>query len=83
MEFEFKLRPQLLEILEELIKNNQWVREALIKTGGVIIENKDRKYWESLTIPKLKEQITARGLQSSKAKLKKDYLNILYNAIGI
>ena len=50
----FKSREQTLEIIEELIKNNQWVIEDTTKkSASAIIENKNKAYWENLTIPKL------------------------------
>ena len=74
----FKSRKQTLEIIEDLIKNNQWViKDTTEKTGSALIENKDRAYWETLTIPKLKEQIMFRGLRYTGAKVKKDYLEII------
>ena len=53
------------------------------KTGSAIIENKDRSYWEALTIPQIKEQILVRGLRWTGAKVKKDYLEIMYKALAI
>ena len=71
-------------MIEELIKNNQWVIEDTTKkSASAIIENKNRAYWENLTIPVLKEQIMFRGLRYTGAKVKKDYLNILYNTLQI
>ena len=64
--------------------NNQWVIKATPeKTGSALIENKDRAYWETLTIPKLKEQIMFRGQRYTGAKVKKDYLEIMYKILQI
>ena len=81
----FKSREQTIEIIEELIKNNQWVIEDTTKNkeNFDLVFGKDRNYWKSLTIPQLKEQLMIRGLRYTGAKVKKDYLNILYNTLGI
>ena len=75
---------QTIGIIEELINNNQWVIKATPeKTGSALIENDDRAYWETLTIPVLKEQIMFRGHRYRGAKLKKDYLEILFKILKI
>ena len=73
-EWPFKEKEDLLKIIEELIKNKEW---------NATIDNKDRAYWESLTIPQIKEQIMIRGQRWTGAKVKKDYLEIMYSILGI
>ena len=82
-EWAFKSREELLEIIKDLIKNDQWIIEDTEKTKSVLIEIKNRAYWETLTIPKLKEQIMFRGQRFTGAKVKKDYLEIMYSILGI
>jgi hypothetical protein len=59
------------------------VIEDTEKTKSVLIEIKNRAYWETLTIPKLKEQIMFRGQRFTSSKVKKDYLEIMYSILGI
>ena len=82
-EWAFKSREDLLEIKKDLIKNDQWIIEDTEKIKSVLIEIKNRAFWETLTIPKLKEQILFRGQRWTGAKVKKDYLEILYSILGI
>ena len=80
----FKKKPELFEIIEELIKNKQWVMEDTTeKQGTALIESKDRASWAALTINNLKEQLKLRNVPWTGAKVKKDYLDIMYKTLGI
>ena len=72
-EWAFKTFVQYLEIIEELIKNHQWA----------LIEKKDRNYWENQTIPVIKGQIVRRRGQFKGAKIKKDFLEVLFKELQI
>ena len=82
-EWAFKSREQLLEIIKELIENNQWIIEDTEKIKSPLIEIKNRAFWKTLTIPKLKEQLMYRGQRWTGAKVKEDYLEILYKTLQI
>ena len=49
----------------------------------MLIEKKDKTYWENQTVPVIKGQIIRRGGNYKAGKLKQDYLDILYNNMGI
>ena len=48
-----------------------------------LIENDDRTYWENLSIPMIKGQIVRRGGHYKGAKLKTDFLEVLFKILKI
>ena len=72
-EWAFKSFEQTIEIIDELIKNNQWA----------LIEKKDRTYWENQPIPMVKGQIVRRRGHFKGAKLKKVFLEVLFKIMKI
>ena len=72
-EWLFKSNDQLLEIIKGLIDKHEWV----------LVEEKDRKYWEGQTVPVIKGQIIRRGGNYKAGKLKQAYLGILYDIMKI
>ena len=49
----------------------------------MLVEEKDKKYWEKQTIPVIKGQIIRRGGTYKAGKLKQAYLGILYDIMKI
>ena len=56
-----------------LIKNHQWA----------LIEKKDRTYWANQPIPVIKGQIVRRQGHFKGAKIKKDFLEVLFTVLKI
>ena len=72
-EWLFKDNKELIEIIKDLIEKHEWV----------LVEEKDKTYWEKQTIPMIKGQIIRRGGNYKAGKLKQDYLGILYDIMKI
>ena len=72
-EWLFKSNDQLLEIIKDLIQKHEWV----------LVEQKDKTYWENQTVAVIKGQIIRRGGTYKAGKLKKEYLDILFDIMKI